>query len=858
MALQDLKTVPEWYEFRIRYQFNLVGFAVEVLGMTKENGQELTWQQELLFDSISIPGSRTSVASGHGCFGKGTPIMLATGDVIPVEDVKPMDRLMGGDGSSFRTVLELRRGSEAMYRFTYSDGTSHVFNESHILCLVATNSKGKRKSGEKKTVTVREWLTWGEDKKRCHAIYRSPVEDFAGGDNGLLIDPYILGVWLGDGHSAATSFTTEDHEIKTALINYANSIGCTVEKYGDSGNAETLNITRSDYSKPNPMRSALRELGVFRNKHIPQCYMTASRNVRLEILAGLMDTDGFLDNDGAGFDFVQKSERMARQVAWLARSVGCHATVREVTKTCCNNGVKGQYWRVTIGRNISQIPTRIARKQAFNAVQQRKNLHFGIKNVEPIGIGDYYGFVLDGDHKFLGGDFTVLHNTGKTRSAGVTALWHLLCFPDSVMMFTAPQIGQLRKLVWKEIAICYDKLKNGPFSWLADYVVILAETVYIKGFDKTWHVIAKTAPKHQPTNIAGQHGDNYFLWVDEASGVDDAVMDVVMGALTHADNRAVMTSQPTRNAGFFYDSHHKLSHRAGGVWTALTFNGEESPLVTLKTIREMLQKYGHRDDPGYMIRVRGLFPDRTGEFLLGNSSAEGMWKDSAFFTGQHDDFGYVIAVDVGGGVGRDDSVIMVAKVWGEAHWGERARRAEVIDIPLCKNSDNIDELVGEIDNLVSQYPNATLVLDANGAGRGLAQRLKGKGIYFIEVHWGGQCFSNEAREHYANKRSQAIVCMTRAAASGRLKIVTRQHRQKLIEQVTRLPYAFDDHSRYKVMSKETMKLKGLKSPDMADALAFLFLDAVNYVPAGEQGLEVASSRVAQSLDEMARLAEAMS
>ena len=145
------------------------------------------------------------------------------------------------------------------------------------------------------------------------------------------------------------------------------------------------------------------------------------------------------------------------------------------------------------------------------------------------------------------------HGTGKTRSAGVTALWHLLCFPDSVMMFTAPQIGQLRKLVWKEIAICFDRLKNGPFAWLASYVVILAETVYIKGYDKTWHVIAKTAPKHQPTNIAGQHGDHYFLWVDEASGVADEVMDVVMGALTHADNRAVMTSQPTRNAGFFFD-----------------------------------------------------------------------------------------------------------------------------------------------------------------------------------------------------------------------------------------------------------------------------------------------------------------
>lgn len=449
------------------------------------------------------------------------------------------------------------------------------------------------------------------------------------------------------------------------------------------------------------------------------------------------------------------------------------------------------------------------------------------------------------------------HGSGKSRAAGVTALWHLLCFPDSVMMFTAPQIGQLRKIVWKEIAICYDRLKNGPFAWLADYVVILAETVYIKGYDKTWHVIAKTAPKHQPTNIAGQHGDNYLLWIDEASGVDDAVMDVVMGALTHKDNRAVMTSQPTRNAGFFFDSHHKLSHRAGGAWRAMTFNGEMSPIVTVKTLREMLEKYGSRDDPGYMIRVRGEFPDRTGEFLLRNSAAEGMYKGDALSAGLHDDFGYVISVDVGGGVGRDDSVIMVSKVWGEAHWGERARRVEIIDIPLCKNTDNIDELTGTIDNLMSIYANPTLVIDANGTGRGLAQKLKGKGIFFIEVHWGGQCFSNEAREHYANKRSQAMVCMTRAADSGRLKIKSTIHKHKLIEQATRLPYEFDDNARFKVMSKESMRKKGLKSPDMADVMAFMFLDSVQPIPAEETGLHLGTSEVQSAMGELERMAAAM-
>lgn len=425
------------------------------------------------------------------------------------------------------------------------------------------------------------------------------------------------------------------------------------------------------------------------------------------------------------------------------------------------------------------------------------------------------------------------HGTGKTASSGVVALWHLLFFEDSVMMFTAPQINQLRKLVWKEITLSLTKLAAGPLSWLAEYVVVLAEMVYIKGNDKTWHVLAKTAPKHQPTNIAGQHGDNYMLWIDEACGVDDAVIEVAMGALTHDDNRCCMTSQPARAAGFFYDTHHKLSHRSGGVWNALTFNGEESPIVSEKVLMEMMQKYGHRDDAGYMIRVRGLFPDLSNEFLVTRTQATEMYVGRSLFKDAHDNFGYIISVDVGGGVGRDDSVVAVAKVWGRAQWGEDARRVEIVDIPLCKNKDNLHELTGIIDECLTRYPNATLVLDDNGAGKGLGQHLKSHGIWYKPVIWGGMCFSNSNKREYANKRSMANVCLARAIAQGRFKVTTRRFLTKVQEQITRIAYTFDEHSRYKVLSKEDMRKKGIKSPDIADSFAFLFLEGVNYTEADE-------------------------
>ncbi len=74
---------------------------------------------------------------------------MLPGDVVAAEDINLGDRLMGSDGDSFRTVLELKRGREPMYRFTYSDGSSHVFNESHILMFGSNKlGKGKRVSGE--------------------------------------------------------------------------------------------------------------------------------------------------------------------------------------------------------------------------------------------------------------------------------------------------------------------------------------------------------------------------------------------------------------------------------------------------------------------------------------------------------------------------------------------------------------------------------------------------------------------------------------------------------------------------------------------------------------------------------------
>ena len=92
MALQPLKEIPEWWKLYVRYRYDIYAFAVEALGITP------TWQQELLFESIAFDGSRTSVASGHGCFGKGTKIRLANGKWKRVEKITINDAVLGSDG----------------------------------------------------------------------------------------------------------------------------------------------------------------------------------------------------------------------------------------------------------------------------------------------------------------------------------------------------------------------------------------------------------------------------------------------------------------------------------------------------------------------------------------------------------------------------------------------------------------------------------------------------------------------------------------------------------------------------------------------------------------------------------------
>ena len=252
---------------------------------------------------------RISVKSGHGCHAYDTGILMFDGTIKKVQDVVDGDVPMGDD-STPRVVLGLSRGREKMYRIKYFDGSYYDVNESHILSLVASQTHGKQKAGRILNVSVKEYSGWSESKKRTNIGYKSKVE-FK--EKVLPIDPYLFGLWLGDGTSAKGEITNIDKEI----IDYLKTLG-----------AKGRGIT---YKIPG-LSQSLRDLGVLNNKHIPHAYLTGSREQRLEILAGLLDTDGYLDR--GSFQIVQKNKDIADGIVFLARSLGMHATLNQIKKTC--------------------------------------------------------------------------------------------------------------------------------------------------------------------------------------------------------------------------------------------------------------------------------------------------------------------------------------------------------------------------------------------------------------------------------------------------------------------------------------------------------------------------------------------
>ena len=429
------------------------------------------------------------------------------------------------------------------------------------------------------------------------------------------------------------------------------------------------------------------------------------------------------------------------------------------------------------------------------------------------------------------------HGTGKTRSFGVIALWHLVCYFSnrnlgSETVISAPKVDQVRKGVWREAAVGMNELSRGAHAWLRPYIEMNSQRIYIRDFKETWFVHAKTAPRGSPDNVSGSHADWLLILTDETSGIPDGVMSRFTGALTDERNRIAIASQGSRNSGFFWDTHNRISTKQGGPWTALHFDGEKSPLVSRANLREKEDEYGGRESVEYKVRVRGLFPVDSENYLLGRTEIERCYAVGRIITAQ-DNPGWLIGFDVAGGGWRNKSVLIVARVCGNEEYGPDARRMEIVKIIRRGGTDPI-EMGGIALSEARERANAGVLIDAVGQGWPVFKNMEEQGVNVQPVMWGKPSFRKEHQKRFLNQRAQASAFAARAAREGRLSILTNECKQDMILEASRIPRKFDGQGRQFIMSKEDMEKEGIPSPDLWDAVCFLYLQWANYTPSGEE------------------------
>lgn len=426
------------------------------------------------------------------------------------------------------------------------------------------------------------------------------------------------------------------------------------------------------------------------------------------------------------------------------------------------------------------------------------------------------------------------HGTGKTSGTSHLVLWHLLCFPMSITLITANDMDQLKSTMWKEIGTNVERIRSNPdYGWIADHIEVLANaTMRIRGFEDTWFVESKTANAKTANKMAGRHAEWLFIIADEASTVPDEVLTTLRGALTEKHNRMLMNSQPTRNAGFFWRTHHELSIANGGDWNNLVFSSLDSPLVSDEAIRELWDSY---DDDERRVRLLGLFPQDSSKHMMSLRVAMKMYTRGRIIQ-DHEPFGYLLTSDVAAGEGeRDKSAIVAIRVIGYGDKGENARRVEVIKIPLFTNSIRSNKLAGVVIGVGQDFSDNTKVVDSGGLGINVCQDLEDANQVIHRVNWGNPCFQNRNKDRYMNLRAQAMHQAARAAKEGRLSILTYDYKKEVLAQSSRIPKTFTDKGRIRVPPKHTTEWEGMGSPDLWDAICFAFLEGVTYIATEHDG-----------------------
>ena len=214
-----------------------------------------------------------------------------------MKDIQVGDTLFDMHGKQCNVIFKSETHNKPTYKITFSDNKSVIACEDHIWYGYdsGTNDRNKLKEFTTKQISSTGVKLFESTIENRYSIPISNAVEY--NNKNLPIDPYVLGLWLGDGVSESGTIVMleDDFENIKNLIPYEYS----VKRY-DKKNQKIL------YVRIHELRNKLKSLNILKNKHIPQLYLEGSVEQRLQLLRGLMDTDGTVGGTYCSFCFSPK------------------------------------------------------------------------------------------------------------------------------------------------------------------------------------------------------------------------------------------------------------------------------------------------------------------------------------------------------------------------------------------------------------------------------------------------------------------------------------------------------------------------------------------------------------------------
>ena len=388
------------------------------------------------------------------------------------------------------------------------------------------------------------------------------------------------------------------------------------------------------------------------------------------------------------------------------------------------------------------------------------------------------------------------HGVGKTAFQSWLVLWWLCTHYPCKVAVTANTAHQLSDVLWTEI----DKWARSLPEGFKELLEFKSDKISLKGASDSF-AVARTSRRENPEALQGFHSENMLFICEEASGIPDVVFQVGEGAMSTAGAKTVMCGNPTRSEGFFFESHHSQRHR----WYTMTVSCHDSPSVSQQFLDNMAEKYGI-DSNVYRVRVLGQFPTQSDDVLLPLYLIEDAVKrdiESSPTTG------VVWGVDVAR-FGGDRSAI--AK-----------RQGNVLLEPIkTYQGRDLMEMAGivmaEYEACPYRLRPKAIYIDAIGIGAGLADRLRELDMPAIAI---SVSETASLKDRFNRLRDELFWNAREWFEARDVKIPDDT---TLIQELSGIRYKYLSTGKLKVESKDEMKKRGQRSPDVADAFVLTFAE----------------------------------